>query len=740
MNLHSPINADTDAMLAEPNLRLRVGEHVVDVGALKVISRPDAPRLTSKAAAVLIELVRHAGNTVTRDRLLDVVWKGRCPTPDVLTQAIKELRRAFADDAKPSHYVETVPKVGYRLIAPVCMLGAAEVGSLGLAGGDAMNDGASDSSPSSAPPQARMSGALKWILPAAAALVLLGVAFAYFLRAPASLPVMVGTAAKWQATDLHAITSDPGGEYRPHLSPDGTRVAYSRANPDTGFQRLLVRSVEPSQAITISESPSEHSASPIWSPDGRQIAFQRFTADRCEVFVVQSLGGNEREIGPCGNYVYTYFDWTSDGNGLITSDRISKDSGAFALTFWNLASGAKTPLHYPRTSLDQDLEAHYSPNGRWLAFRRGLAPYSDLMVMPVSGGEVRQLTQLTTRIRGYTWTSDSSALVFSSAQSGQFELYAVGLDGAVQRLGVGPAEYPDAAPTGNLVVYEIPRTQNALAEFPLGDGIAQARIFAASTGNDSQAALSADGKMLAFISDRSGSRQVWVHDPAAETTLPLTDFKDAIPLSENWRPDGKALLAIVRDAKTAQLVEIDLASRRQRVLSKPGEHVLHGVYGLDADSLLMLVGPSARNDELVVVRHAGEAQESRSALVSGVEYLDLDRASRTVYYTKASENGLFRRSVDGGPEQFVTTKISAVHMDGWSVVDGAIWYIRGMSIAPAELHKFDPATGQDVRIGRLDAELRDLRFAVAPQRDRVIISKVRTEDIDVGAFTLRRGG
>src|SRR5215471_16121764 len=116
-----------DELLLQPNLRLRVGEHVVDIGALRVVTRPEHPRLTSKAAAVPVALVRHAGDTVTREQLLDRVWADRVTTPDVLTQAIKELRRAFADDAKPSRYIETIPKVGYRLLAAVSLLDAEPV-------------------------------------------------------------------------------------------------------------------------------------------------------------------------------------------------------------------------------------------------------------------------------------------------------------------------------------------------------------------------------------------------------------------------------------------------------------------------------------------------------------------------------------------------------------------------------------------------------------------------------------
>ena len=109
------------------NLRLRVGDYAVDVGALRVIGEGETARLTSKAVAVLLELVRHAGNTVGREDLLETVWKDRVTTPDVLTQAIKELRRAFGDGDKPARYIETIPKVGYRLLADVSVIEADEI-------------------------------------------------------------------------------------------------------------------------------------------------------------------------------------------------------------------------------------------------------------------------------------------------------------------------------------------------------------------------------------------------------------------------------------------------------------------------------------------------------------------------------------------------------------------------------------------------------------------------------------
>jgi DNA-binding winged helix-turn-helix (wHTH) protein len=113
-----------DELQLHPNLRLRVGEHIIDIGALRVTTRPELTRLSGKSLAVLIELARHAGATITRGQLLDRVWVQRVTTPDVLTQAIAELRRAFRDDAKSPCYIETVPRVGYRLLASVALLEA----------------------------------------------------------------------------------------------------------------------------------------------------------------------------------------------------------------------------------------------------------------------------------------------------------------------------------------------------------------------------------------------------------------------------------------------------------------------------------------------------------------------------------------------------------------------------------------------------------------------------------------
>jgi len=64
-------------------------------------------------------LVSEAGTLVTKDRFMGEVWRGLPVTDEALTQCIKELRRALGDDASRPGFIETVPKHGYRFIAPV---------------------------------------------------------------------------------------------------------------------------------------------------------------------------------------------------------------------------------------------------------------------------------------------------------------------------------------------------------------------------------------------------------------------------------------------------------------------------------------------------------------------------------------------------------------------------------------------------------------------------------------------
>ena len=84
-----------------------------------VVTRNGAPvELEPKAFDVLRHLLEHADRLVTKEELLDAVWGDTFVTPNVLTRAVAQLRRALGDDAREARYIGTVARRGYRFIAP----------------------------------------------------------------------------------------------------------------------------------------------------------------------------------------------------------------------------------------------------------------------------------------------------------------------------------------------------------------------------------------------------------------------------------------------------------------------------------------------------------------------------------------------------------------------------------------------------------------------------------------------
>lgn len=97
----------------------RIGERLVRP-RLNVIEHDGSPQhLEPKVMQVLVVLAQHAGDVVTRQQIREQVWQNVFVGEDVLIRAISELRRAFQDDPRTQHTIQTVPKVGYRLLPAV---------------------------------------------------------------------------------------------------------------------------------------------------------------------------------------------------------------------------------------------------------------------------------------------------------------------------------------------------------------------------------------------------------------------------------------------------------------------------------------------------------------------------------------------------------------------------------------------------------------------------------------------
>lgn len=107
---------------------------VLDAGQRRLLADDRPIELNGRYLDALALMVRNDGKLVSKDRFLQEVWSGVPVTDEALTQCIKTLRQKLGDDANRPRFIETVPKHGYRFIAPVTVLGTAGNESTGPLG------------------------------------------------------------------------------------------------------------------------------------------------------------------------------------------------------------------------------------------------------------------------------------------------------------------------------------------------------------------------------------------------------------------------------------------------------------------------------------------------------------------------------------------------------------------------------------------------------------------------------
>jgi DNA-binding winged helix-turn-helix (wHTH) protein len=236
-------------------------------------------KIPDQSISILEALLEKPGELVSRDALRDRLWG-----PDTfvdfeagLNAAVRRLREVLNDSADTPRYVETLPRRGYRFIAPV------DVVSTGVPA--AVSGVASADAPAAAPaePAPRRRLQARRVVVAMFALTLFGAALWAGLRPEKAAPTV-------SADRPVPITRFPGLEIEPAMSPAGNFVAFAWDGKNEDNFDIYVRSIDGNSQLQLtSDAAADHS--PAWSPDGQRIAFVRAAAGRRRIMVVPAFGG-----------------------------------------------------------------------------------------------------------------------------------------------------------------------------------------------------------------------------------------------------------------------------------------------------------------------------------------------------------------------------------------------------------------------------------------------------------------
>ncbi len=613
-----------DILAALPAERLRIGAFVVDASTRELTGKDgEVRRISLKALDVLLTLARQPGKVVSREHLLETIWPDTLPTDEVVTQAIGQLRRAFGD-GRPAEYIETIAKHGYRLIPDVAWL---------------------DGAPSSAAPAPRRFSRRAGM---ALALAMLGLAAAAWLargdRDGTASPPLVAAGPE---PAYERLTSRPGSELWPNLSPDGAMVVYSQYSEDERTAALMVQTTAPvsPRALTRPVEGERHTF-PAWSPDGREIAFVRtLSGDVCRLMRIPSSGGDATEIGPCPGGGQQRFGWNPRGDRLILSD-------GGALVEMDIAGGSLHPLAYAREGNDYDTKPAWSPDGRWIAFQRGVSR-SDLWRVRPEGGVPERLTRLETNQYGFSWTPDGDALVLSRFVNHQTRLSRLDLaSGELRDLGIADAASPHVAQRAPVLVFiasvSAPSHMYRI-RIPQADGEpggAKERIFP-STGSDLMPSISPDGRRIAFLSDRSGGMRLWWAEPERPESLrPIEGLTPLQRQAPAWSADGNRLLTVGVAPEGERLYEVAFPATRVTALPSLAEGTpIHAAYLPNPDELLVTIDKGGVTQALV--RYDTRATPWRPlSRIDDVGFSFVDIPRQRLVFTRRTTYGVWESLLD----------------------------------------------------------------------------------------------
>src|SRR5215470_4816947 len=387
-----PVSTHTSAIL-----RFSIFEVNLQTGELR--RKGQKVKLQDQPFQVLAALMERPGEVVTREELRSKLWPADTfvDFDHSLNAAIKRLRDALGESADAPLFIETMARRGYRFIGNVET--AVPI--------------------SSRPIHSRWLFTRRAAALGAIAACALALSFVYYSRSSSSKARRPAA-----APEVISVVTNVGEKYTPSLSPDGQHLAFAWNGGSGPAFSIYVKLVGTEDLLRITKRESSVDFNPVWSPDGRYIAFCRILEGETGIYIIPALGGAERRVRET-LWQERKFDeirwsagrlsWSPDGKLLAFSDRASRNEGS-SIFLLSLDSLEVRRLTSPLDSRDASNLA-FSPDGQTLAFTKVSVSqaFDAIYTVPVSGGEEQRLVSDGTDHWGLAWTPDARNIVYANA-------------------------------------------------------------------------------------------------------------------------------------------------------------------------------------------------------------------------------------------------------------------------------------------------------------------------------------
>jgi len=715
---------------------VRFGVFELDVRSGELQKAGTRITIQGQPLQVLSVLLEHPGELVTRDELRARLWPADTfvDFEHGLNAAVKRLRDTLGDAADTPLFIETVPRRGYRFIAPIERVGNDP--SFNPLPNPLSSDGISPSSANlrsgSATRAVTTPRRGRTLVLVAVGLAIAGAGWvAIRLRSPEQRPEVV------------PLSSLSGDEYCAGISPDGNQVAFSWEGEKRDNVDIYVMLVGSTVLRRLTTNPVREYC-PSWSPDGRQIAYMRQSPPTpgrgtYVIHIMSALGGSDLKLSDVN--IWGPLDWSPDGKYIVAALEPSSGQGRTGIYLFPVSGGEPRAITVGTTPVF-DRAGSFSPDGRRIAYARCTAIWHntcDVFVLDVDRtfaptGSARQLTRHTSfGTSSIAWTRDGRFLIYDVDDAGLSYLWRVRADGRepperIEAAGLG-AFGPRTTRSQDRLVFSRDRSEDDVYRFEVGGS---SRPFLTSSMSDSNAQFSLDGRRVTFCSTRSGlSREVWTAAADGSGAQQLTHGPGHWQCSPHWSPDGRW---IVFDSKGDDghshiwRIEAD-GGVPQQVTTGGGDQNVP-TWSQDGQWIYFSWDQGGTRD---IWRTRVATQQTEPVTKNGAPALVAHESpdGRTLLYQpKGPDSALVAIPLAGGGARQV---IACVAGSAFSPDPLGIYYVPCSPGTAPELHLINPSSGVDQSLGRLDGFQGAVwsGFSVSPDGKSVLFTKQVSEGIDL---------
>lgn len=198
-------------------------------------------------------------------------------------------------------------------------------------------------------------------------------------------------------------------------SPDGTEIAVVGGfpqSPNNYIAEVYTIDVETGEIERLTDSPDIYKVGPLWSPDGKQIAFTAFGADPSYCIYVMDADGSKQRLLVSAPKTTGEISWSPDGEKIMYVPRVGK-RGYGEIYLVDVEDG--TSINLTNSPDIHDCDPAWSPDGKKIAFSSGKYGSEQIHVMDADGSNLIKLTD--EEFGGYDesqWSPDGKRFLFSA--------------------------------------------------------------------------------------------------------------------------------------------------------------------------------------------------------------------------------------------------------------------------------------------------------------------------------------